>query len=82
MSRVAVNKCGNIWGNAGSMNFYDRTSIDDAAPQKRYLRTYYYFYIILLYPIPYYYIVIRLGLGKLLVNLLQVVKRTNTPLIP
>ena len=26
--------------------------------------------------------VIRLSLGKLLVNLLQVVKRTNTPLIP
>ena len=25
---------------------------------------------------------IRLNLGKLLVNLLQVVKRTNTPLIP
>ena len=28
------------------------------------------------------HIVIRLSLGKLLVNLLQVVKRTNTPLIP
>ena len=28
------------------------------------------------------YIVIRLSLGKPLVNLLQVVKRTNTPLIP
>ena len=27
-------------------------------------------------------IVIRLSLGKLLVNLLQVVKRTNTPLSP
>ena len=27
-------------------------------------------------------IVIRLSLGKLWVNLLQVVKRTNTPLIP
>ena len=26
--------------------------------------------------------VIRLSLGKVLVNLLQVVKRTNTPLIP
>ena len=26
--------------------------------------------------------VIRLSVGKLLVNLLQVVKRTNTPLIP
>ena len=26
--------------------------------------------------------VVRLSLGKLLVNLLQVVKRTNTPLIP
>ena len=26
--------------------------------------------------------VIRLGLGELLVNLLQVVKRTNTPQIP
>ena len=26
--------------------------------------------------------VIRLSLGKLLVNQLQVVKRTNTPLIP
>ena len=26
--------------------------------------------------------VIRLSLGKLVVNLLQVVKRTNTPLIP
>ena len=28
------------------------------------------------------YIVIRLGLGKLLVNLLQVVKQTNNLLIP
>ena len=27
-------------------------------------------------------VVIRLSLGKLLVNQLQVVKRTNTPLIP
>ena len=26
--------------------------------------------------------VVRLSLGKLLVNLLQVVKRTNTPLVP
>ena len=26
-------------------------------------------------------VVVRLSLGKLLVNLLQVVKRTNTPLI-
>ena len=29
-----------------------------------------------------YYCVVRLCLGKLLVNLLQVVKRTNTSLIP